>query len=425
MKKKIAILGLGTTGLASALFLKKKGYSVFVSDSETSETLEKRAGQLRREKILFELGKHTLSKIGNSECVLLSPGIPPASEIYRSLQKKGIPLVSEIEAASWFSGGEVTAVTGTSGKTTVCTLLGRIFEANGSHSIVCGNIGNPWILEIDKITPETQVVLEVSSFQLLHTFSLHPRAAVLLNVGLNHLDWHSDMNDYVSAKLRIFQNQTEDDYAFFRRKDQETFFSNHKFRAQTIYFGENPDEDANSELLNEITRVKGLEPRKTQNVLAGFEGIEHRLEKVAEVNGVQFVNDSKCTTLEALRWGLDRFPDQKIILLAGGHAKGADFRLIRGTLHKKVKRVFVYGEARELLGQSWQGACPLTQTPDLAAAFENAVQMATPGDVVLLSPACASFDQFSHYQERGRFFKRLVQDFASVSTTGGGKRGMA
>lgn len=406
--QKVAILGLGETGLAAALFLKRRGFSIFVSEFQVSDALEGRAARLREEAIPFELGRHSLEKIVKSDWAVISPGIPPTAEVYQALRKKGIPILSEVEVACRFSPGEVIAVTGTSGKTTVTTLLDRIFKAHGRSSLACGNIGNPWIGEIDRLTPETQVILEISSFQLLHTFSFRPHVAILLNIGPNHLDWHPDLQDYVAAKLRLFQNQTPEDWALIRSSDREAFFSNFRFPSRVVYFGAKERENANEELLYEVTRLKGLDPAKTREVLSRFEGLEHRLEKVAEVGGVQFVNDSKCTTLEALIWALDRFPDGRVILLAGGHAKGADFRRVRERLQKKLKQAVVYGEAQELLWESWEGAAPLVRAPGLPEAFQEALKRARPGDAILLSPACASFDQFKNYQERGRLFKALV-----------------
>lgn len=406
-QRKVTILGLGETGRASALFLKKRGYSVFVSERGDSDLLRERSLDLKKAEIPFELGKHTLARIEESDWVLISPGIPPSADIYRSLCQEGIPLLSEIEVASWFSSGEVVAVTGTTGKSTMVTLIHRIFEAHGIPSVACGNIGNPWIGEIDRITPETQVVLEVSSFQLLHTFSLKPHLAILLNLGSNHLDWHPNLDDYVQAKLRIFKNQTAEDHAFIRRQDQKIFFPHFQFKANVVYFGEK-ETGSNEELLYEISRIKRLDFLRTQSVLSCFEGLEHRLEKVREVDGVQFVNDSKCTTVEALLWALNRFPAGRIILLAGGHAKGADFRSVRDSLAKKLKHGVVYGEAGDLLWESWKGAISLTRTVGLEEAFREALKRAQPGDTVLLSPACASFDQFANYRERGKFFKKLV-----------------
>lgn len=409
-KKRVTVLGLGETGLESALFLKRKGYSVFVSDSQVSEGLERRSGRLMKEKISFELGRHSIEKIGQSDWVLISPGIPPMAEVCQAIRKKRIPIVSEVEVASWFSTGRVTAVTGTSGKTTVTTLLQRVFKANGLLSVACGNIGNPWIGEVDRLTPDTEIVLEISSFQLVHTFSLYPQIAILLNIGLNHLDWHAGLEDYISSKLRLFQHQTAEDFALLRRQDQEEFFPKFQFKGQVIYFDGKPGGDANEQLLDKVAELKGLDPAKTQEVISRFEGIEHRLEKVANVGGVEFVNDSKCTTLEALIWALERFPDGKIVLLAGGHAKGADFRLVRDRISKKLKRGILYGEAQQLLWKSWEGTAPLVRVTGLPEALQEAVKVASPGDVILLSPACASFDQFSNYQERGKLFKKLVEE---------------
>ncbi len=407
-KKKVAVLGLGETGLASALFLKKLGYSVFASDSSSAELVKQRAETLQENKIPFELGGHNLEKIGACDWVVISPGISPSSELYPHLQKKQIAIVSEVEVASWFSPGVVIAVTGTSGKSTVTTLLSRIFQANGIPSVACGNLGNPWIGELQRLTSETQIVLELSSFQLFHTQSLRPKIGILLNLGMNHLDWHPTMEDYIFAKLRIFQNQGAGDFALIRRQDQKNFFPHFNFKGQVKYWGEQPN--SNEDLLFEITRLKGLDPKKTREVIDRFEGLEHRLEKIAEIDGIKFYNDSKCTTLEALVWGLEKFADQRVILLAGGHAKGADFRSVRENLNKKVKRAVVFGEAATLLRDSWVDAAPVLRAKGLREAFREALKIASAGDVILLSPACASFDQFANYKERGKAFKELVSE---------------
>ncbi|MBI4115280.1 MAG: hypothetical protein HY447_01755 [Candidatus Omnitrophica bacterium] len=407
-KKRVTVLGLGETGLLSALFLKRKGYSVFVSDAQVSEILKKRSLQLKEEKIPHELAKHSLEKIAECDWVLISPGIPPSSEVYRFLQEKKIPMVSEIETASWFSKGRVTAVTGTSGKTTAATLLQRIYEANGLLSVVCGNIGNPWIGEADRLDRDTEIVLEISSFQLVHTYSFAPHIGILLNVGLNHLDWHASMQEYIQAKLRLFQNQSSHDFALLREQDQKNLFPDFHFPSRVVYFGGEEGRNSNEQLLFEITKLRGLDPEKTWSVLTGFSGLEHRLERVRAINGIQFINDSKCTTIEALIWALDQSPDGHVILLAGGHDKGADFRLVRERLAKKVKRAIVFGEAQDLLWESWNGAAPLTKVQGLSEAFQEALKIAKPGNIILLSPACASFDQFPNYKERGRLFKELV-----------------
>jgi UDP-N-acetylmuramoylalanine--D-glutamate ligase len=214
----------------------------------------------------------------------------------------------------------------------------------------------------------------------------------------------------VTSKLRLFQNQTLADCALIRREDQARFFPQFQFPSKVFYFSEGEGENSNEKLLYSVTKLKGLDPARTKEVLSKFRGLEHRLESVAEIDGIQFVNDSKCTSLEALTWGLEKYPDKKVILLAGGHPKGADFRTVRSCLAQKLKRGVVYGEAQELLWESWQGAAPLVRARDLAEAFKEALKGARAGDVVLLSPACASFDQFPNYKERGKLFKKLVQE---------------
>ncbi len=409
-KRRVAVLGLGETGLASALFLRRRGYTVFVSDSQASKILEERAKLLRGERIPCELRRHSLEKIASCDWVLISPGISPACEVYRLLERKGVPLVSELEVAAWFSPGRVTAVTGTSGKTTVTTLLQRVYQANGLASVACGNIGNPWIGEIDGLRPESEVVLEVSSFQLQHTHTFRPSLGILLNVGANHLDWHSDFNAYLQAKLRLFRNQTVKDDALVRRSDRDQHFPHFPFQARLVYFTDWEGDDLNGQLLHAVTEIRGLDPEKTREAIAQFEGLEHRLERAGEIDGIRFVNDSKCTTLEALVWGLGRFPDKRIVLLAGGHAKGGDFRSVRDWIQRKVKQAILYGESQALLEASWEGCAAIARTARLEEAFQEALKVASSGDVVLLSPACASFDQFADYQERGRRFKQLVAD---------------
>lgn len=409
-QKRVTVLGLGETGLVSALFLKKRGFEIFVSDAGASETVEKRSHRLKEEKIPFELGRHTPERISDCDWALISPGVPPSSEAVLALQKKNIPIASEVEVASWFSENPVIAVTGTSGKTTVATLLYQILEANGRPAVLCGNIGNPWIGEIDSMSGETFVVLEVSSFQLLYTNSFHPSIGILLNLGRNHLDWHPTLEDYVAAKLRLFRNQTSRDYALVRRTDREKRFPNFPFQGKLIYFTDRAEGDPNQQVLGEVASLLGLNPLRTKEILGRFEGLEHRLENAGEIEGVRFLNDSKCTTVEALRWALSKSSDEKVILLAGGHDKGADFRSLRDEVRKKAKLVVLYGEAQNLLEESWRGTAPLRQVPGLPEAFKEALKAARPGDVVLLSPACASFDQFSNYQERGKLFKKLVQE---------------
>ncbi|HXV27655.1 MAG TPA: Mur ligase family protein, partial [bacterium] len=258
------------------------------------------------------------------------------------------------------------------------------------------------------------VVLEVSSFQLEHCEHFKPRIAVLLNLSPNHEDWHKDMAEYTAAKLRIFKNQTADDYAVFRPQDRNKFFPGYPFKARVVPFGDG-ETNPNEEVVGLVTTgLLGCGPQDLNEVLGAFEGIEHRLEKFLTAEGICFINDSKCTTTASLCWALEKFPDQKVILLAGGHPKSRDFREVRGLLQKKVKKAVLIGEARPVLRADWEGACPLTESSGFRHAVETAYEAASSGDIVLLSPACASFDMFKNYTERGATFKKIIHELTSV-----------
>ncbi|MBI3306689.1 MAG: hypothetical protein HYZ84_02625 [Candidatus Omnitrophica bacterium] len=412
--KKVSVLGLGKSGYASALFLKTQGFDVFASDQGDSEILQERVRILRAKGVNAESGIHS-ELILESDWILISPGISPETPIYRQIQTRHIPTVSEIETASWYCpSSNIIGVTGTSGKTTVTTLLSRLFQKSGRSVVCCGNIGNPWIAEIPKISKDDFVILELSSFQLQNCETLRPKMGILLNLSPNHQDWHQNMEEYVSAKLRLFKNQKEEDFAVIRRSDHEQFFPQYSFNAKTLYFDEkeNPG-NPNEKVLRAASHLFDIPEKLVEEVWQGFEGVEHRLEKFLEENGIQYVNDSKSTTPASLGWALEKFPDSKVILIAGGHPKSSDFDTVRELIQNKVKLAILIGEARPLLRQSWQDLRPLWEAGDFQTAVRMAHQNAKPGDIVLLSPACASFDMFKNYEERGRLFKQMIHEIAS------------
>lgn len=409
--KKVAILGLGKSGFESALFLKEKGFEPFVSDAFKKEAIEDKAERLRVREIEVETGGHSEGRILSSDWILISPGIGPQVPVYQAAQKKHLPIYSEIEIASWFCPSpNVIAVTGTSGKTTVTTLLGRIFQKAFGKAVICGNIGNPWIGELSQIKEKDFVILEVSSFQLAHTSSFRPKAGLLLNLSANHQDWHPTMAEYATCKLKLFAFQSKNDFAILRKADQDRYFPTAVIPSQTVYFDRgsccefNPNEAA----LRATADVFSLPSSSVSEALNHFEGIEHRLEKVTEAGGIIYINDSKCTTTASLAWALESFPDQKVILIAGGHPKSKDFGDVTELIQRKVKHAVLIGEAKELLSQAWQGACPFSFTDDFKDAVQKAQDAARAGDIVLLSPACASFDMFENYEQRGRLFKSIV-----------------
>jgi len=415
--KRVGILGIGKSGFESARFLKAQGYKIFASDAGASQGLLERAQSLEALGIEVETGRHTPEGLLNCDWILISPGINPASPIYRILRSKKIPLVSEIEAASWYAPTKkIIAVTGTAGKTTVTTLLGRVFQKATGKAIVCGNIGNPWIGELGRMNSDDFVILEVSSFQLMHCQSFRPRAGLLLNISPNHQDWHRDFREYVDAKLSLFTHQGPGDFALFRRSDRRQYFPQYHFRAEIFEFDQLPALDPNEAAVRLSARLFEI-PEKTVNAaLSEFQGIEHRLERVTTFQGVTYINDSKCTTTGSLAWALDKVPAKSVVLIAGGHPKSDDFHNVGRLVREKVKQAVLMGEARPLLRRAWEGLCPLSEAANFREAVETARSRAVPGDTVLLSPACASFDMFNNYEERGALFKKIVREWEASVT---------
>lgn len=413
--KKVTVLGLGVSGYESAVFLQKRGFAVRVSDGGVSPQTQLKVEKLLALGIEVETGGHRADKILESDWVLISPGISPATPIYQTLSKKGIRLYSEIEAASYFCPTtRVIAVTGTCGKTTVTTLLRNLIASSDSEGrvIACGNIGNPWISEIDNLSSRDTVVLELSSFQLENCRKFRPSIGILLNLSPNHEDWHGSGKAYIEAKMRLFQAQRDSDYALFREQDRRAFFPEYSFAAQQVKFGDDPSMNPNHEVLYSVAKLMNFPAERVNETLSAFQGIEHRLELFHSENGVAYVNDSKSTTPSSLAWALDQYPDGRVILIAGGHPKSTNFDTLKPLIVRKTKKVILIGEAQPLLREAWNGAV-LEEADSLRQAIGKAQAYAQPGDIVLLSPACASFDMFTNYLERGRMFKQGVLQMTS------------
>ncbi|MFA6600417.1 MAG: UDP-N-acetylmuramoyl-L-alanine--D-glutamate ligase [Candidatus Omnitrophota bacterium] len=417
--KKAAVWGLGITGVESARFLSQRGFDVFAFDQMTSPELSERSETLKREGISVETGTAEPSRLWECEWILISPGIRPTLPLYVEARRRGMSVWSEIEAASWFCPSpHIYAVTGSAGKTTVTTLLAQVLAKSGRRTVTCGNIGNPWIREVDAIRPSDVVVMELSSFQLFHCETFCPEIGVLLNISPNHLDWHKDMPEYVHAKLNLFRNQRESDLAILRSEDEEKYFPGEIFGARKIYsdrreIRSNPaggELNPNEYVISLAADSLGIEDGILKEVFRDFRGIEHRLETVETVGGVTFVNDSKCTTPLSLAWGLAKYPPGTVVLIAGGRAKSSDFGTLKKVLGERVKKAVLIGESRDAIASAWEGACPALKAVDFRAAVHAAFQAAAPGDTVLLSPGCASFDMFKNYGDRGRIFKEIVRD---------------
>ena len=408
---KVAVLGLRDTGFLSALCLHGKGYQVFASDLADTGDVRENVLRLSERGIRAECGKHSLDAILAADWFLVSPGIPPGSKLYQAILAEKKPIYSEIEVASWFSPARtVVAITGSCGKTTMATLIAQIVEASGRSAVLCGNIGNPWIGELPRITPDTVVVLEVSSFQLMHCADFAPSVGLLLNIFPNHMDWHADMKEYAEAKLRLFRAMKNTDVMICRKKDETDFFPDFRTEARRVYFDERPDSNPNEASLRCAAEALGCPEELVGKAIASFRGIEHRLEKFAEREGVAFVNDSKATTTASLAWALEKFGDGTVVLVCGGKYKTGveDFKSLRALIARKVRCAVLIGAARPIMKEAWQGIVEMVEVGSLDDACGLSVEKAKKGDTVLLSPACASFDMFKNYQERGRLFKEMI-----------------
>lgn len=405
--KKVTIIGLARSGLACAKLLNNLGAEVSVTDNQDNEQLRLNGSELIAQKVKVELSGHSQEFIRGRELVVVSPGVPDDSPAVGWANSYGIPLLSEIELAWLNCRGRVIAVTGSSGKTTVTTLIGRMLEASGRRVFVCGNIGRPFSGEVEKIGRDDFVSLEVSSFQLERINSFKPYIALILNFSANHLDRYKSLEDYLAAKKRIFVNQDKDDYLVLNRKDAALRGLAPEAKAEAVFFSEEQGLNLNFSAVLAVGSILGIERDLILKVCREFKGLEHRMEFVAEISGVKFINDSKATTAESTAWALESLPGP-VILIAGGRDKGVNYSAIIGPGRAKVKKVILLGEAQGKIAAALDGALPIEKAGGLPEALRLAFMQAAAGDSILLSPMCSSFDMFSDYEERGRAFKEGV-----------------
>ena len=444
--KRVLVLGLGKSGVASALFLEKQGARVSVSDARSEEQLRFQIPALLDHGIRVETGEHGERTFREQDLIVVSPGVPvDVPQLVRAVER-GTPVIGELELAARFLKGSVVAITGSNGKTTTTTLAGTILAAGGRTPLVGGNIGTPAISFVESATDDTWMVLEISSFQLETITTFHPKIAVVLNITPDHLDRHYTFEKYAAAKARIFENQTPDDFAVLNYDNEPCIAMAANSKAPVYWFSRMKEvgrgafasndrifwRDGNAEreimLLAEIS-LKGA--HNIENVLAGvcigmlagvaaedirraigaFKAVEHRLEYVATVGGVEYYNDSKATNVDATIKALESFPG-RIHLILGGKDKGSDYALLNRLLSERVERVYTIGAAAAKIESQVRGT-EVVSLGNLEAAVKRASGSATPGDVILLAPACASFDQFDSYEHRGRVFKELVQQLVA------------
>ncbi|MEW6101422.1 MAG: UDP-N-acetylmuramoyl-L-alanine--D-glutamate ligase [Candidatus Omnitrophota bacterium] len=405
--KKVTVIGLARSGSSCVNLLHELGAEVSVSDAARNPSTVENSLGIKSKEIKVELGGHTPSFIKGRDLVVLSPGVAFDAPPVTWAKDYGIPLIGEIELSWILCPATIIAVTGSCGKTTVTTLLGRALEAAGKKAFVCGNIGKPFSQEVSKMQEGDFVCLEVSSFQLEAIQDFKPKAALILNISPNHLDRYKNMQEYIDAKKRIFMNQDNSDFLVLNKEDPCVSKFAQETKARVLYFksekGLNPNQAA---VISAVTAL-GIERAFAQEAFKNFTGIEHRLEFAGRVNNIKFINDSKATTVDSCLWAL-RNVSEPVVLIAGGKDKGVDYSAILAAAKGKIREVVLIGQAREKIRQALKGSLPVQEAPTLEEAVKIAYRNSRPGDCVLLSPMCSSFDMFSNYEERGECFKRAV-----------------
>jgi len=456
----VTVLGLARSGVAACRLLQEAGARVTVSDRKEAGELASVLTQIDQAQVKVSVGAAYERSLEGADLVVISPGVPYRMAALERVRRRGVKVISELELASRFLKAPILAVTGTNGKSTTVTLIGRMLAEQGKRAFVGGNLGTAlseaaWTsLKATKRgqpNPFDYAAVEVSSFQLETIEQFHPWIASILNVTVDHQDRYDSFDEYLAAKARIFENQTAADFALFNLDDHRVAEVRTHLRAKRLGFSRtqriSDDLDGGTYLdqgsivttvtgsPREICRadeIRMLGHHNVENVMAAatyaalwgcptdvirrvvtsFPGLEHALELVRERRGVRFVNDSKGTNVDAVLKALEGI-DHPIWLIAGGRDKGGDFSRLTETVRRRVKQVVLIGEAAPLLRQAWTGAAALHDAATLREAVEFAADRAEPGDVVLLSPACASFDMFMDYQDRGRQFKAAVNALPS------------
>lgn len=435
----VVVVGAARSGLAAVDLLLVTGARVTLTD--TRDALDD-ASSLRARGVALELGGHRAETLASAALIVLSPGVPTRQPALDAARRAGVPIIAELELAWRFLRGRVIAITGTKGKSTTTTLVGRMLDAAGRHVRVGGNIGLALSAQVNDSTPDTIHVVETSSFQLESAVTFRPWIAVLLNFSPDHLDRHASVGEYADAKARIFANQRADDWAVVNADDPGTLALAARGAARQMRFalraridegvslagdvivhrsarGERPLVPLAAvrllgrHLLSDVLAasavgvVAGVPPEAMTSAVESFGGLEHALEPVAELGGVRFVNDTKATNVEAARLAIESF-ERGVVAILGGRFKGGDFRDLREAVRARVDAVVAIGEARALVREALGDLVAVHEARDMRDAVRTAFTAARRGGTVLLAPACASFDMFRDYAERGRVFKEEV-----------------
>ena len=452
--KKIAVVGLGASGTAVAAFLAGRQALVTATDSAREADLAPAALALRDKGITLEVSGHRPEVLKEAELVVISPGVPHDTAPLADCRARGIPVIGEVELAARFIDAPIVAITGTNGKTTTTTLVGEMLRRSGIDAFVGGNIGTPLISYVAAGKKAAVVVAEISSFQLDTIERFRPKVAVWLNIAEDHLDRYPDFDAYARSKARIFENQGPDDVAVLNGADDRLVRMAATISARKLFFGRidagAPPSGAEGALISESAVVfrtrwtgSGSDPQTARvpcsaiklfgghnlenaaaaglaalaaggrmaavaDTLAEFGGLPHRLEFVAAVAGVRYYDDSKATNVDAVRRAIECFTAPTVLLL-GGRNKRGDFKLLEESVRRRVKQLILFGEAGEEIAAALKGAAGIRRADSMAEAVDTARRIAAAGDVVLLSPGCASFDMYENYARRGEDFRRHVE----------------
>jgi UDP-N-acetylmuramoylalanine--D-glutamate ligase len=452
INKRIVVVGLGITGEAVARFLIRRGAVITVTDTASGTQVEKTAEKLIAMGVKVKLGGHYPELFRGTDMIIVSPGVPHTLEHLKQARKRGIPVMGEIELACRFISEPIIAITGTNGKTTTTTLVSEMLKCSGINTFVGGNIGNPLIDYVDTNQKAEWLVVELSSFQLDTIKEFRPKVAVLLNITDDHMDRYPDFDAYRDSKTRIFKNQTSDDFAVLNISDSVIGQISHGVKARKLLVGQKDvfsDKPVNAAVIEKTTglsnyrisvymngsqrwepQFSGFKPEGIHNLenasasimaalvaggtktgielaLANFKGLSHRLEHIANFNGVAFINDSKATNTDAVAKAMETFANPQIVIM-GGRDKDSDFENLSKIVKKHVKRLILIGEATEKIHHI-MGDIVVTETAaTMSDAVNKAYKASSPGDLVLLAPGCASFDMYENYKQRGEAFRQAV-----------------
>lgn len=444
--KNVLIVGFERTGEALCRFLLDRGARVRVTEKKAADAFGDKVRTWTERGVVFETGGHRPESFLSADLIVPSPGVPPLAEILAA-REKGVPVISEIELAYLFLRGKIVGITGSNGKSTTTTLVHSILRDAGLKARLAGNIGTPLVSFVDKSRDDEIYVTEISSFQLEYTERFTPAVAAILNVSENHIDWHKTFDNYFGAKKKLVLRQGREGKAVLNRDDplvwslageaaSEVYGFSRKRRLRRGAFIEDGRvvvRDGKPETVLPASRIPLPGTHNLENVLAAalighllgvpapalrrsilaFRGLEHRLEDVLQVKGVRFVNDSKATTVDATFKALASF-SRPVVLILGGRGKGGDFSPLRAGVRKRVRSVVLIGEAAEKIEAALGGVVPVDRVSTYREVVRTAFERAVRGDVVLLAPACTSWDMFENFEQRGRTFKREVRLLAAV-----------